>query len=123
MGSRRRHPERIRWDLESPRILMAQGHTSALLAGVFKQSVVPAFGDGFAARLDVENASFLDIGPGVAALSVAMCRMWPSLRVVAVDPWAPAIALGRARFADVAVHHDPDLRSPVTFVFLGRRQT
>lgn len=34
-------------------------------------------------------------GAGVAALSVAICRTWPAVRVVAVDPWDRALALAR----------------------------
>jgi SAM-dependent methyltransferase len=107
------HPERVRWDHVSPSILMAQGHASALLAGTFKQYVVPAFGDDLVQRLHADGASFLDIGSGVAALSVAMCRMWPSLRAVAVDPWEPAIALAREHVAAAGMQDRIDVRPVV----------
>jgi SAM-dependent methyltransferase len=32
---------------------------------------------------------------GVAGLSIAMAHLWPSLNVVGIDPWAPALALAR----------------------------
>jgi precorrin-6B methylase 2 len=92
-------PGRVRWEHESTSILMAQGQMSALLAGVFAQMVVPKLGEDFAARLQAPGASFLDIGAGVAALSVAMCRMWPSMRVVGIDPWDRALELARAQVA------------------------
>jgi SAM-dependent methyltransferase len=32
---------------------------------------------------------------GVAGLSIAMAHLWPSLRVVGIDPWPPALFLAR----------------------------
>lgn len=92
---------------------MAQGHTSALLAGIFRRSIVPAFGEDLAARLDDDGASFLDIGSGVAALSVAMCRVWPSLRVLAIDPWEPSVALAREHVAAAGMQERIELRAIV----------
>ena len=88
-------PGRLGWGYEEPSILLAQGNTSALIAGVLRRFVVPSLGDDLTQRLDGRGAAFLDVGVGVAALSVAMCRLWPSLRVVGVDPWEPALVLAR----------------------------
>jgi precorrin-6B methylase 2 len=87
-------PLRAGWDHDQSSILMTQGNMSAMLAGIFQQFVVPGL-DGAAERLEQPGASFLDVGAGVAALSVALCRTWPELRVVAVDPWDRALALAR----------------------------
>jgi precorrin-6B methylase 2 len=103
-------PGRVRWEHESTSILMAQGQMSALMAGVFAQMVVPTLGEDFAARLQAPGASFLDIGAGVAALSVAMCRMWPSLRVVGIDPWDRALELARAQVATSGFEDRIELR-------------
>jgi hypothetical protein len=87
-------PQRAGWDHDQKSILMTQGNMSALLAGIFQQRVLPRL-DGAAERLDQEGASILDVGAGVAALSVSLCRTWPQARVVAVDPWERALALAR----------------------------
>src|SRR4051812_22855649 len=44
--------------------------------------------------------SFLDVGVGVAGLSIEMARLFPALQIVGVDPWAPSVALAREN-----VHH------------------
>ena len=104
-------PSRARWDHEQASILMAQGYTSTLLASVFQRFLIPALGGDIAARLDGEGASFLDVGSGVAALSVAMCRVWPALRVVGVDPWEPALALARGHVAAAGLADRIELRA------------
>lgn len=93
------NPGRPGWDHEQPSILMAQGQASVLIAGVLRRFVVPSLGDEFAGRLERDGASFLDVGTGVAALAVGMCRLWPSLRATGIDPWSPALALAREHVA------------------------
>ena len=78
-------PRRAGWDHDQSSILMTQGNMSALLAGIFQRHVLPRL-DGAADSLDQPGASFLDIGAGVAALSVAICRTWPKARVVGGRP-------------------------------------
>ena len=92
-------PDTDGWVHEDRNILMGQGHTSALVADVLRRFVVPALGDDLTVRLDRSGGSFLDVGAGVAALSVAMCRLWPSLHVVGIDPWEPALDLAREQVA------------------------
>lgn len=104
------HPARARWDHETPSILMAQGHTSTLLAGIFERSLLPALGTGLQERLLGAGASFLDVGVGVAALAIRMCRLWPQLRVVGVDPWRPALALARDNVAAAGLQERIELR-------------
>lgn len=88
-------PSRSVWDHVDTRILSAQGHTSVLVAGALRRFIVPSIGGDLPQRLDEPGASFLDVGSGVAALAIAMCRIWPSLRVVGVDSWPPAMTLAR----------------------------
>lgn len=88
-------PGRSVWDHDDARILSAQGHTSVLVAGALRGFIVPSIGGDLAQRLDEPGGSFLDVGSGVAALAIAMCRIWPSLRVVGVDSWPPAMTLAR----------------------------
>jgi 2-polyprenyl-3-methyl-5-hydroxy-6-metoxy-1,4-benzoquinol methylase len=51
--------------------------------------------DGLPDRLASPGACFLDVGAGVAALAIEMARRWPTLRVVGIDVWAPALQLAR----------------------------
>lgn len=106
-------PGRSSWDHEDASILMAQGHTSVLIAGALQRHVVPAIGGDLAQRLDGAGAAFLDVGVGVAALAVWMCRLWPSLRVVGIDPWEPALALAREHVAANGLQERIDLRQAV----------
>ena len=105
------NPGRMSWSYEEPSILMAQGHTSTLVAAIFERFVVPALGGDLAARLRAAGASFLDVGAGVAALSVAMCRLWPSLRVVGLEPWEPARTLAREHVAAAGLSERIELRA------------
>ena len=103
-------PARAGWNYEEPSILVAQGHSSALIAGILTRFVVPALGDDLSGRLERGEGSFLDVGVGVAALSIALCRSWPSLRVVGIDPWEPALALAREYVAAAGLQKRIELR-------------
>jgi len=103
-------PDRSTWDHEDPSILLAQGHTSALVPPAVKRFVVPALGDDLVARMDGPGASFLDVGVGVGALAVSMCRLWPSLRAVGIDPWEPALAVAREQVAAAGLQERIELR-------------
>lgn len=103
-------PGRDAWDHEDPSILLAQGHSSALVPPALRRFVVPALGADLAARMDGADASFLDVGVGVGALAVGMCRLWPLLRVVGIDPWEPALALAREQVAAADLGERIELR-------------
>lgn len=85
------------WAFDDPAVLLSTGGLSANIAGVIAQ-IAPAL-DGLAGALQREDARLLDVGAGVAALSIALCETWPGLRVVGLEPWAPAIALAEAQVA------------------------
>lgn len=93
------HPDRSAWDHEDPNILLAQGHTSALVATLLQRFVLPALSDELNARMAQPDAAFLDVGTGVAALAIEMCRLWPSLHVVGIDSSEHALALAREQVA------------------------
>jgi 2-polyprenyl-3-methyl-5-hydroxy-6-metoxy-1,4-benzoquinol methylase len=105
-----RNPGRDGWDHGESSILLAQGHMSGLMASPLKRFVVPHVGGDLAARLDADGAAFLDVGVGVGALSVAMCRQWPSLRVVGLDPWDRPLALARETVAQAGMEERIELR-------------
>ncbi len=86
------------WGFTDPQVLDDWGMISASLVPVLQQSVVPRLA-GLAARLEAPAATFLDVGVGAAQLTIAMCQTWPTLTVVGVDPWAPALAQARSNLA------------------------
>jgi 2-polyprenyl-3-methyl-5-hydroxy-6-metoxy-1,4-benzoquinol methylase len=106
------HPGRASWDHANPTILLAQGHWSTVLAEMFQRLVVPSLGEEMATRLE-SGAWFLDVGAGVGALSVAMCRSWPALHVVGVDPWRPALELAHEAVAAAGLEDRIELREAV----------
>jgi hypothetical protein len=67
-----------------PRILQGQGAASATLVPVLREVVVPRF-DGLAAWLDASGAEFLDVGIGMASLSI-------DVRCVPADAFSTPVA-------------------------------
>jgi SAM-dependent methyltransferase len=88
------HPERPPgWGYEDPVVLLSLGRGSA--------SIVSGR----------DGASLLDVGAGVAALSVAFCRAFPGLSVVGLEPWGPAIRLGQREISDAGLSARIELRA------------
>ncbi|WP_053227176.1 SAM-dependent methyltransferase [Solirubrobacter soli] len=84
------HPERPPgWANEDAGVVVPLGRGSASVAGAF--ACVPELD----AALSRPDAVFLDVGAGVAALSVAVCRQWPGVRVVGLEPWPFALQHAR----------------------------
>jgi SAM-dependent methyltransferase len=104
------NPARTAWDHSDPRILLAQGRLSTLLAPIFQEFVVPSLGSDLQARLEQPRASFLDVGTGVAALAIAMCQLWPDLHVVGIDPWEFVLEVAREQVAAAGLGERIDLR-------------
>ena len=85
------------WAFDDPAVLLSTGSLSAGIAGDIAE-LAPAL-DGLQEALERDGAVFLDVGAGVAALSIALCETWPRLRVVGLEPWRPALALAEAGVA------------------------
>jgi len=98
------------WGHREAEILQAAGDVSAAFPRSLAVSIAPAL-EGLLERLQSPGAAFLDIGTGVAALSIEMARLWPSLRVVGIDPWAPAIALARGNVRAAGLESRIELRA------------
>ncbi len=98
------------WAHADPRILQGQGAASATLVPVLRDVILPGL-DGLADRLDQPGAAFLDVGVGVAALSIAMCRTWPTLHVVGVDPFDAALELAGRNVNDAGLGSRIELRA------------
>jgi SAM-dependent methyltransferase len=97
------------WRHTDPAILQAQGDSSGQFAFALKAHIAPALGD-LAERLGRPGVTFLDVGAGVGALSIAMCQAFPSLRVVGVDPYDVPLALARANVAAAGLGERIELR-------------
>lgn len=92
------HPERgPGWSYSDTDLLQGGGEITQGFANVLPR-FLPQL-EGLAARLESPNATFLDVGTGVGALSIAMARKWPSLHAVGLDVWGPALALARKNVA------------------------
>jgi SAM-dependent methyltransferase len=100
---------RVGWVHDDARILRGQGEGSAMIVRMLERRVVPAL-EGLAARLDAADARFLDIGVGVAALAVEMCRKFPRVKVVGVDVNEHALALARANVSAARLDDRIELR-------------
>ena len=97
------------WRHTSPELLQAQGDSSAMFAPAFKTHFVAAMGD-LAARLERPGARFLDVGVGVASLTIAMCRSWPTLHAVGVDTFDVPLGLARTNVERAGLAHRVELR-------------
>ncbi|MGZ4270234.1 MAG: SAM-dependent methyltransferase [Solirubrobacteraceae bacterium] len=76
------------WAHADERILQAQGTMSAGAADLLEHQILPRV-DGMLDRLASDEGAFLDVGAGVAAVTIELCRRYPRLRAVALEP-APA---------------------------------
>jgi len=97
------------WYHTDPVLLQAQGDSSVGIAGAIASRLTGVL-DGLAERLDRPTASFLDVGVGVAALSIAMCRAFPRLRVVGLDVFDVPLAIARENVARAELTDRIDLR-------------
>ena len=97
-GSHRRleahEPPLPGWQPPDADFIQAAGDVSAGLPRVLARRVAPRL-EGLSARLELLGARFLDVGAGASALSIEMARAWPRLTIVGIEPWAPALELGR----------------------------
>jgi SAM-dependent methyltransferase len=84
------------WTHREPELLEAGGDVSAGVPHRIRNVLAPRL-PGLAERLAAPGAAFLDIGVGVARMSVEMARLWPDLRIVGIDPLPQALALAREK--------------------------
>ena len=82
------------WAITDPAMLQSQGRGSRQIfrnifeLGATRPSVAATFG-----------GRFLDVGTGVAGISLEAAQLCPELRVVGLDIWEPALVLARANVA------------------------
>ena len=97
------------WTYGESELLQSAGDVSAGFPPLLKTRIAPQL-DGLSERLAAPGAAFLDVGVGVAALSIAMVRQWPSLRVVGIDPWAASLAIAHCNVQDAGLTPQIELR-------------
>src|SRR4051794_4823222 len=81
------------WRHTDPAVLQAQGTMSAGAVSFLERYVFPS-APGIPERL-TSGATFLDVGAGVAAVSIELCRRFPRLRAVGLEPAEAPLALAR----------------------------
>ncbi|MHC2109318.1 SAM-dependent methyltransferase [Methylobacterium sp. CM6246] len=93
------------WQVRDPAMLQAQGQASRVvvrrLAGLAAER--PALAAALTGRL-------LDVGTGVGGMALEAAAQWPSLHVVGLDIWEPALELARANVAASPFRSRIDLR-------------
>jgi precorrin-6B methylase 2 len=108
------------WRHTDPALLQAQGDHSSMVPMILKTMIVPVAAD-LGARLEAPGARFLDVGAGVAALSIAMCRAYPKLDVVGLEPFEAPLAIARENVARAQLGARIELR-PVRLEALAEEE-
>ena len=98
------------WAPACPTLIQAAGDVSAGLPRFLERTIVPRLA-GLAERLATPGARFLDVGAGAGALSIQMARTWPTLAVVGVEPWGPALDVARANVQAAGLSERIELRA------------
>lgn len=73
------------WSHTDPEILQAQGRSGRASVHALAAQVFPLL-PGLAERLESEDGTFLDIGMGVGIMCIELCRIYPHLRCVGLEP-------------------------------------
>lgn len=97
------------WSYADVELLQTLGQASADLARLVRDELAPRL-EGLGEALDRPGAQFLDVGVGVGALSIAMCRAFPGLRAVGIDPWELALELAERNVAEAGLRDRIELR-------------
>lgn len=82
------------WTVIDPAVLQAQGSASGGVARLIA-----------GAGLGSSDSRILDVGTGVAGVAIVFCELFPDATVVGIDPWEPALDLGRENVAKAGLEH------------------
>jgi SAM-dependent methyltransferase len=99
----------VGWSYVDEDVLQAQGTMSAG-AVVFLERVLFPSVPGMLERLRADGAAFLDVGAGVGAVTIEMCRRFPALRAVGIEPQDAPLALARANVEAAGLDSRVELR-------------
>ena len=97
------------WEHTDPLALVSQGETGGLF-GLVAECVLPAL-TGLGERLAEPGAEFLDVGAGVGVIATELCRSFPGLRAVGLEPHETARRLGLSRIAAAGLGERIELRA------------
>ena len=103
-------PAASEWAHDNSELLQTFGEVSAGFPTILKSKIGPEL-EGLLERLETPGARFLDIGTGVAELSIAMVRQWPTLKVLGVEPWEPSLVIGSQNVKDAGLAEQIELRN------------
>ena len=98
------------WYHTDPELLEAQGTPGGLLFSMLAQMLFPRL-DGLQEALQRPTATFLDVGTGVATIGIQMCRLFPTLHVVGLEPQDTPMAEARHNVAAANVGDRIELRA------------
>ena len=86
------------WSAADEELVLRQGRGSAVAAGLMADTVFPLM-PGVAESFDAGHGRFLDVGVGVAAISIAMCQRFPGMTAVGLDVLPEVVRLARDELA------------------------
>lgn len=104
------------WAITDPFVLQMLGRGSSAFASIVVGEIAPTI-EAFASRLARDGLRVLDVGVGVAALSIAFANHLPTATVVGLDVWEPALALARSNIAAAGLEDRVEVRCEDVSVF------
>lgn len=90
-------------------VVRAQGVVSAVVTRAQMAMLMRGTKD-WHERVSAEGARFLDVGAGAAGVGLSLCRLYPHLQVVGLEPFATAIKEGRSAVAKAGLEDRITLR-------------
>jgi SAM-dependent methyltransferase len=99
----------VGWSYVDEDVLQAQGTMSAGAVGFLERVLFPSV-PGILDRLRSDGAAFLDVGAGVGAVTIEMCRRFPTLRAVGIEPQDAPLGLARANVEAAGLGSRVELR-------------
>jgi SAM-dependent methyltransferase len=97
------------WQSGDRAILHAQGRAGAPLAGVIEDDLLPRMPEARDA-LSTGRGRLLDVGVGVAALSIALAERFPGIHIVGVDVLPAALEIAGTQIAVADMREAIELR-------------
>lgn len=105
----RRGDFELGWRYTDPEILRAQGVMSAGAVEMLEKRLLPSL-PGMIERLSTEGAAFLDVGAGVGSVTIEMCRRFPRLRAVGLEPQEAPFSIASGAVAEAGLEDRIALR-------------
>jgi SAM-dependent methyltransferase len=97
------------WDQADEPLLNGLGRLSMAIVDAFRVATNEL--EGLAAALEAPGGRFLDVGTGTGWLAIATASAFPSVHIVGIDIFEPALALARRNVADAGLTDRIELRA------------